>query len=153
MSDVDDKKIEEVITRLLEGPVGDRLCAKIVAQVGMDLSKVMEPYLTKKEYASGLEQAEEGFAGAAQEAIEGLSPMLSELASYSSRIHNLELLETLDGIKVPLKLEMALVDRVRVRVISDLDTWAKNEEFNPKARSAMREYLNLLQPDKPEDAN
>jgi hypothetical protein len=148
MSDVDDKKIEEVLTRLLEGPVGDRLCAKIVSQVGMDLSKVMEPYLTKKEYTDGIQKAEEGFVGAAQEAIEGLNPMLNELASYSARIHNLELMKATENLGLPLKMDMALMDRIRKRVLSDLETWTKNEEFDPRARMAMQEYLDLLHPPK-----
>jgi len=153
MSDVDDKKIEEVLTRLLEGPVGDRLCAKIVSQVGMDLSKVMEPYLTKKEYASGLEQAEVGFAGAAQEAIEGLNPILTELASYSARIHNLELMKTVENLGLPLKMGMALLGRTRKQVLSDLETWTKNEEFDPRARVAMQEFLDYLQPSKDGSGN
>jgi len=153
MSEVDEKKIEEMLTRLLEGPVGDRFCAKIISQVGMDLSKVLEGYFTKKEYEQKFVETEEGFGAAAQEAIEGLSPMLNELASYSSRLHNLELLKAVEDTGLPLKLDVVLMERVRSRVLTDLQTWVKNKEFHPKARAAMQEYLDHLQPAKPEDAN
>jgi hypothetical protein len=153
MSDIDEKKIEEVLTRLLEGPVGDALCAKIVTQVGRDLDKAMEPYLTKAEYDREGKEAAEKFAEGMAESSEQMEGFFENVASYGLRIHNLEALQAVNHYsslnqKEALELEMGLMTRIRTRVLEDLDSWTSNPEIHEHAKTMMMRIIKFLRPQK-----
>jgi len=155
MSDIDEKKIEEVLTRLLEGPVGDALCSKIVAQVGRGMDKAMEPYVTKAQMERETEETEAATKEFHESMAEGTASMAAffeEMSTHPIRIHNLEVMRAVDHYRPMdptrhLHLEMGLMARIRERVLDDLQAWVTQKDLVPEAKNVMEEILAYLEPD------
>jgi len=155
MSDLDEKKIEEVLTRLLEGPVGDALCSKIVAQVGRDMDKAMEPFVTKAQMereAKEAEAASKKFHELMAEGNASMASFLEEMSSHPIRIHNLEVLRAVDHYqafnpKEHPHLEMLLMGQIRARVLDDLKKWTQRKDMVSDAKEMMEQILTYLEPD------
>jgi hypothetical protein len=153
MSDIDEKKIEEVLTRLLEGPVGDALCAKIVTQVGRDMPTAMQPYLTKAEYNQEGKKAAADFSEEMQESSKQVAEFFENVAGRELRLHNLEALHAVDHYsslnpKEGLDLTMALTTRIRDRVLEDLDSWVENPDIGTAPKLMMHRLIKFLRPEK-----
>jgi hypothetical protein len=179
---MDDSEIETILTRLLEGPVGDRLCAKVSTQMveairsrGLAFPDPIEPtgadahdqslpepssgeeFITRTEYEQKWNESADAIGKALKEAVAALSPFLDEIGETNIRLHNMELLLVTQqqmmamGSDSPLAmratgLEMALLNRVRERVIKDLETWSTKESL-AETHEAMGHILELLYAD------